>query len=193
MVLPVMRLPSEDPPVADAARHRRPQFGEFEIELGGGDGCLARPHRRFGDPLGLGALIEGLLRDGAIAHQLGATIEVGLGKDQVGAGLLEVGHRLVEGGLVRALVQREQQVALLDHLAVGKVDSTQVPGNSGTDFDTVDGNKPPDIFVAIDDGTLDGLLDRDGRGWWGRRLLPRTFTAACQRENKNEQGCARRS
>ena len=57
-------------PVADAAADRRAQFGEFQIELG-------LPHRAslaatcgLGVALGLRALVEHLLGDGLVAHQL---------------------------------------------------------------------------------------------------------------------------
>jgi hypothetical protein len=69
----------------------------------------------------LGALVEGLLGDGLVAHQLGGAREIRLGEREVGARLRQVGARLVERGLERPLVDGEQEVALLDHLAVGEM------------------------------------------------------------------------
>ena len=70
-------------PVADAAGHRRAQFGELQVELGLAHRRLVRRHRRLGVALGLRALLEHLLGDGLVAHELLAAREVGLGIGQV--------------------------------------------------------------------------------------------------------------
>ena len=60
-------------------------------------------------------------------------VEVGLGKRLVGLGLREVGARLIEGVLERALVDAEQQVALLDDLTIAEVDLLQIAGYRDAD------------------------------------------------------------
>ena len=91
VVPPVTRLPDGHAPVADASRDRRAQLGELEIERGLAHGRLLRRDGGLGHALGLRALIEGLLRDGAAAHEALPAREIGLGKGEVGAGLREVG------------------------------------------------------------------------------------------------------
>ena len=66
----------------------------------------------------------------------------------------EIASRLVERGLERALVDGEQQVALLDHLAVGEMDGVEISRHPGTNLDGVDRDEPPDILVLIDDAAL---------------------------------------
>ncbi len=75
---PVTRLPGGHAPVADAAGDRRPQLGEFEIELGLAHHRLACRHRSLGIADCLRALVENLLADGPLAHELLAAREVGL-------------------------------------------------------------------------------------------------------------------
>ena len=53
-------------PVADPAGDRRLELGELKVELGLADRRFLRRHRGLGDAFGLRALLEGLLRDGAI-------------------------------------------------------------------------------------------------------------------------------
>ena len=171
------------PAVADPAGHRSLQFGEFEIE-----GRL--PHRRrlgrdrgLGDALGLGALVEGLLGDGAFLDELRTAGEVGLGKGEIGLRLLEIALGLIERGLERPAVDGEQQIALFDHLPVGEMDAVEVAGHPGANFDAVDGDEAADIFVLIDHAAL-------GRGGNGhlrrrrRRLLLRGLAAGHQHGKK---------
>src|SRR5205814_7494242 len=49
-----------------------------------------RRHRRLGDALRLRPLVEGLLGDGAIAHEALAASEIRLGESEVGASLRQV-------------------------------------------------------------------------------------------------------
>ena len=66
------------------------------IELRRGDRRLLRLDAGLGHALGLRALVVDLLGDGVILHQLGAAIEVGLGKGQIGACLRQIGFGLLE-------------------------------------------------------------------------------------------------
>ncbi len=67
------------------------QLGEFEVEQRLPHRGGQRRHRRLGDALRLGALVERLLGDGALLDELGAAGEVGLGEGEVGLRLLEIG------------------------------------------------------------------------------------------------------
>ena len=90
------------------------------------DGCFLRLNRGFRDPLGLGALVEGLLGDRLIAHQLLAAGEVRFREREIRLRLRQIGVRLVERSLERPLVDGEEQISLLDHLAVFERDLFEV-------------------------------------------------------------------
>ena len=94
--------------------------------------------------------------------------------------------RLVERGLERPLVDGEQEVALLDHLAVGEMDGVEISGHPGAHLDAVDGDEPADIFVLIDHAAL----DRRGDGHLRRRrrrALLRRLAAASERDEDCQQ------
>ena len=67
---PGHKVAGRNAPVADAAIHRRAQFGKFHIEFGLTHGGLVIAHRGLGVAEGLRALLEGLVGDGLVAHQL---------------------------------------------------------------------------------------------------------------------------
>src|SRR5262249_49722346 len=112
--------------------------------------------------------------------------EIGFGKGEIGLRLREIAPRLVERGLERTLVDGEQEVALLDHLAVGKMDGVEISGHPGPHLDAVDRDEPAEIFVLIDHAALgwhgDGYLRR-GR----RRALLRRLAAASERDEDRQQ------
>ena len=149
--------------VADAAGDRRAQLGELQIELGLAHRGLVGRDRRRGAALRLRALIEGLLGDGAVAHELLGALEVGFGEGEIGLGLREIGARLVERVLERPLVDGEQQIALLDHLAVAEMHLVEIAGDARANLDRVHRDEAADIFVLIDDAALDRLRDRHRR------------------------------
>ena len=95
------------------------------------------------------ALLEHLLGDGAVAREQPAALEVGFGEGQVGLGLGEIGAGLRQRVLERPLVDGEQEIALLDHLAVTEMHLVEIAGDAGADLDRVDGDEPPDIFVEV--------------------------------------------
>ena len=104
--------------------------------------------------LGLLALVEGLLGDGLVVHQLLAAGEIGLGEGEIGARLREIGAHLVERDLERPVIDGEEQIALLHHLAVGEMNLRKIAGHPRADLDRIDGDEAADIFVLIDDGAL---------------------------------------
>ena len=119
-------IAARHPAVADPAGDRGLELGEFEVEQRLPHRGGQRIHHRLGDALGLGALVERLLGDGAFLDELGAAGEIGLGEGEIGLRLGQIAPRLVERGLERALVDGEQEVALLDHLAVGEMDGVEI-------------------------------------------------------------------
>ena len=158
----------------------------FEIELG-------LPHRRLIGAdgglrvaVGLRALLESLVGDGLVAHQLLAAVEVGLGVDQVGFGLLEIGARLIERVLERPLVDGEQQIALLDDLSVLEVDRIEIAGFARAHLDRIDRGKTADIFVVIEQRALDRI--GDGHRRRRRRAALLLLFAAAYDQSRKQQG-----
>jgi len=178
-------IAGRDAAIADATGDRSFQLGELQIELGLADGGLLRGNRRLRDALCLRALVEGLLRDGLVAHQLLAAREVAFGERQVGARLRELCPGLRERRLEWPAVNGEQRIALLDDLSVLELDLVEIAGDARPDLDHVDRNKAPDIFVVVGHRLLHGLRDRHGGR--GRSRLLRRLSAASKRERKNKQ------
>src|SRR5262249_14884214 len=127
---------------------------------------------------GLRALLVDLLADGAVAQQLLAARQIGLGENQVGLGQLQIGARLVERILERPPVDGEQGIALLHDLAVLEMDLIEVAGDAGADLDRVDGDEAADILVLVDDGTR----DRGGNRHLRRRRPGLLWTLATARQ-----------
>jgi hypothetical protein len=67
-----------------------------------------------------------LLADHVVADQTLGALQVAFGERQVGLGLRKRGARLIESGLERASVDRDEGVALLHHLAVLEMDGAEV-------------------------------------------------------------------
>ena len=110
--------------------------------------------------VGLRALLEDLFGDGLFLHQLLAAREIGFGESQIGFGLRQIGARLRERVLERPLVDGEQQIALLDDLAVLEMHAFEIAGNPRAHFDQVHSDKAADIFVEVGNGALDRLAPR---------------------------------
>src|SRR4029079_14154089 len=120
--------------VADAARDRRAEFGEFEIELGLADRGLVGGNRSRRATLRLGALVEGLLGDGAVADELLGALKIGIGESEIGLSLRQGAARLRHRVLERPLVDGEQKIALLNHLAVAEMNLVEIARNAGADL-----------------------------------------------------------
>ncbi len=176
-----------DAPVADPAGDRRAQFGELQVELGLLDRRLLRRDLGLRGAVRLRALIEQLLGDGALAHQRLRALQIGFGEGEISLRLRQIGARLIQRVLERPAVDGEQQVALLDDLAVLEMDLVEVAGHARADFDRLHRDEAPDILVLIDDGALDGLRHRDGRRR-RRGLLLWGLAASRQREHQEYGG-----
>ena len=143
--------------------------------------------------IGLRALLEGLLGDGLVAHQLLAAREIGLGKGQIGFGLRQIGARLVERVLERPLVDGEQQIALLDDLPVLEMHAVEIARNARAHFHRIDRGEAADIFVEIGDRALDRLGDGDRRRRRRAALLlafAATCDQSCKRAHQNDVAAA---
>ena len=158
--------------VADAAGDRRAQLGELEIELG-----LSAP-RPPAPATEASATRLAWVRWSKVCSVMvlsrtscWAAREIGFGEGEIGLRLREIGARLGERVLERPLVDGEQQIALLDHLAVREMDLVEIAGDAGAHLDRVDRDEAADIFVLVDDGALDRLGDRHGRRRRRGRLL----------------------
>ena len=71
---------------------------------------------------------------------------------QIGLGLGQAGAGLIERDLERPAIDGEQQVALLDHLAVLEMDGVQIARDPRPHLDRIDRDEPPDILVLVDNG-----------------------------------------
>ena len=172
--------------VADAAVHRRAQFGELEIELG-----LAQ--RRLGAADGglriaerLRALLKGLFGDGLCRHQRLAALEIGFGIGKIGLRRRQIGARLGDRVLERPLVDGEQQIAFLDHLPVLEMHAVEIAGDARAYLHRIDGDEAADIFVEIGDGALDGRCDGHRRRRRRRGALLLALAAACAQSRKRQ-------
>ena len=188
------QIADRDAAVADAAVDRRAQLGEFvEVKLGRLHHRLLRGHGGFGDALGLRALVVGLFGDGLVVAQQLAAGEIGLGEGEIGARLRQIGAHLLEHDLERTAVDGEEQVALLDHLAVGEMDGREIARHPRAHLDRVDGHEAADILVLIDDGALHRLGDRHGRRRRRGRLLLAALAAAGERKDRQAGGETRQA
>ena len=74
-------------------------------------------------------------------------VEIGFGEGQIGLRLRQIGARLIERVLERPLVDGEQQVALLDDLAILEMHAVEIAGDARAHLDRIDGDEAADIFV----------------------------------------------
>ena len=99
--------------------------------------------------------------------------------------LHQIGARLVERVLERPLVDREQQIALLDELPVLEMQLVEIARYARAHLHRIDGGEAPDIFVVVEDGALDRL--RDGHGRWRRRTTLLLPLSAARNESRNRK------
>src|SRR5207245_5647105 len=100
--------------------------------------------------------------------------------------------RLGERVLERPAVDGEQEIALVDDLAVLEMHLFEMARDTRAHLDRVDRNEAADIFVVIEDRALDGIGDRHRRrrGRTLCRLL--ALSATRQRGHQNGKGCKQR-
>jgi len=76
---------------------------------------------------------------------------------------LQGGLGLLQGCLVGAPVDHEEQIALLHRLPVHEVDLLEVARHPGPDLDVFDRIEPAGVLILLDDLTDDGFRDGDLR------------------------------
>src|SRR5262249_28252058 len=137
-------------------------------------------------------LFEGLIGNGLVAHELLTARVVGFGEGEIGLRLHKIRARLIERVLERPLVDREEQIALLDELSILEVNFVEISRNARPNLDGIYRRESTDIFVVVDDGALHRLRDRDRRRRRAASLLLLLATTCNQsRKRKHGRGPAR--
>ena len=108
--------------------------------------------------------IEFTLSQALVAHQRRGARNVAGGDLELGLRAVNVGLGLLDRERVGARIDDEQEVALLDDLALLEMDGVDEPGNAGADLDGLQRRKAAGIFVPFGDGLLQRARDGDGRG-----------------------------
>ena len=143
---------------------RRGDAGEGQLELGRLDLGLGHLHRRLRVAHDRHAVVEGLLRDDLPLHQRLAAHDVEVGVLHLGLGRKQLGLRLLQRALERPRIDHEQQVALLDGLAVLEVHLGEIAGDARAHLDGLDRVEAAGVLVPLDDLALQRLGDRDDGG-----------------------------
>ncbi len=169
-----------DPPV-----DRRADLGVAEIDL-----RLVELRLRLHDarqrPLFVRlALVDGGLRDVVVADELLAALQLQLCVDLRRLGLGERGARLLDGSLVRRLLDPEQQIALLDLLPFGEIALLDEARHARDDIDFVDRRDPSDVVAGLRDLAADHGRDGNGRR---RHGVLRSSRAAAGNEDCRSDG-----
>ncbi len=140
--------------------------GEFQVQLGGLDGGFGDFDAGSGDAHFLDAFVIGAGRQHvALAERSGAgELLVGEVEPCVGLGELRLGGG--QGRFIRARIDHEEQSALLDDLAVLKMDRLQVAGDARPDFHVIDRTELSGELVPFDQIAAQRVADRDRR--WRR-------------------------
>ena len=142
-------------------RRRHPRIVEIELRLvESGDGGIAGRRRRvhLRD-----ALVVGLLRGVALFPELGGAGELGLGKIEIGVGLGEIGLGRFERELEGLRLDDEEQIALLDGLAVDEIDGFEIAADARAHVDEIDRLELPGEVLRLDELPDQGLGHGDLR------------------------------
>ena len=87
---------------------------------------------------------------------------------ELGLRALDIGPGLLDGDLVRPLIDDEQKIVLLDHLAFVDVDGIDEARHPGPNLDGLDRRKAAGIFVPFGNRLLQRVRRRDRRCGWSR-------------------------
>ena len=188
-VPPVTRLPGETRrspmrPVTGAL-----QLGELEIELGLAHRRLLRCDRGLGVRAACvrcSKVCSLMVRSRSSCWPRARSASA---KARLDLRLGQVRARLVERGLERPLIDGEQEVALLDDLAVLEMHLVEVARHARAHLDRIDRDEAADIFVLVDDRALGRLGHRHRRRWRRRRLL--RLAAAREQPGRGNQNGSR--
>ena len=158
-----------DAPVRDASRERRAHLRPFEVELGRleiGLGALLRADRAV--EVGA-ALVDVARRDGAVLRQALGALDLVLRELDLGLGARDLGAGDIDGQPVGALVDREQQVALLHQGAVAEMQGVEETRDARPNLDLLARLEAAGILVPVGDALGQRRRDLHRRG--GRRSL----------------------
>ncbi len=148
---------------ADPAGDRRHDARELEIQVGVAHLRFGGVERGVGVAQLLQPLVVGADRHEILGAQLGGALELAVGELDGGVGLVDLGLRGGALDLERPRVDDEQEVALLDQLAVLEMDLLEIAADPGAQLDIVDRGELPGELVALDDLLAQRLADRDRR------------------------------
>ena len=136
---PAMRSPIETRCALMRPASGARDAGEFQVELRlSGPPRWACSRAACGGALLLHALVEQLAGGEVAAVQLGRAGDLAIGEVEPGRRRQQLGLGLLQRDLVRARVDDEEQVALVDDLAVGEMDLGQIAADLGAELDRID-------------------------------------------------------
>ena len=182
-VVCVDEVPDRNEPPRDTSRDGRADLREFHVELGSAQGRIGSVEGGPGAERHLAALVGDLLRDVAGLAQLVCALEIALGEIERGLGRRDAGHGVIQRIPIGALVDREEEVALLDDGAVDEMNLVEITRHPRPQIDRIDSVEPADEIVALGDLLDDGLADRHRR--W-RRLSAGRRRHRCKPPRKTE-------
>ena len=150
-----------------AAGHRRFNARVAQVQLGVVQGGLRALQVGGGFARGVLLFLEVAAGDGVVRQQALAAGQFRGGVRRAGLGGRQGGGGAVHFGRVRARVDGEEHVALLDDAAVLEVHGRQGAGHQRADVDAVDGFQAAGIALPVHDGLADDFSHLDGRGGGG--------------------------
>ena len=165
---------------AGTAVDRRTHLGVFEIEPGDHGGRLGGADIGRGLRIGGQALVELVRRDHAFLDQLPRARHLGAGQLGTGVRPCQIGLGAQQLGLVRALVDDEQHLALLDLFAFLETEPLDMAGHSRPDIHRVHRLDMAGELVPLRHLFDHHLGHTDGRRRGRRGLgVPGRLVAAC--------------
>jgi len=93
----------------------------------------------------------------------------------------------IERVLERPLVDREEQIALLDELPVLEMQLVEITRHTRAHLHRINGGETPDIFVIVENSALDRLRYGHRRCWWRTTLLLPLSAARDESRNREQQ------
>ncbi len=149
-----------DQMLAHLAVKRCPDLGIAEVQLRDGDACLGARELGLRQLALENPVVDLDLRGGFLGDQRLVTGDFGAGIDQRRFRRRHLRLRLDQLCLVLVLLDREQQVALLDQRAIGKMDRVEIALDAGDQLDRIDRRGIAGQFDIIGDRLGPGLDDR---------------------------------
>ena len=156
-------MPGENGGLADPAGDRRLDLGVGEVDLRVAQRRLGLLERGLGLELLALALVVGRLRAGVGAQQIGGALELDLGVGERGLGGVARGRLLVDRRLVGVGLDREQDLAFLDLVAVVELARTEEALHARPQVDLVDRGRTADELRPRGQRLELGSLHQHGR------------------------------